>query len=213
MTASPKPTLDPSTFLNLPTRVLPLDRIKPYWRNPRRVPEEAVDALVESMTLYGYQQPIVVDAEDVIVVGHTRYAALRKMGVTEVLVVEVNLPPEKAKQYRLIDNRTAELTSWDYNALILELREFDEGLLTTFFPDISLEADQIDQVTRVTAEEVAAAEEKVHSLPGWDPVESVEIVCPQCFHSFEIRRDSIASMLDRPEPEPGQIETLDLTGQ
>ena len=190
------------TLLSMKTKVLPLDAIRPYWRNPRRVPEQAVNDLIESMTLYGYQQPVVVDEDDVIIVGHTRYAALRKMGIQSVMVVVADLPPEKARQYRLIDNKTGELTSWDYSTLVLELREWDEQLLSTFFPEISLDISSDVVAQQTTIDQIALAEEKVHTLPGWEPVDAVELVCPNCFHTFAVRRDSVESLLS-PEPEAG----------
>ena len=58
-----------------------LDRVRPYWRNPRRVTEDAVTQLMASISEYGYQQPIVVDSDYVIIVGHTRYAALRRLNI------------------------------------------------------------------------------------------------------------------------------------
>ena len=83
-----------------------LDKVRPYWRNPRRVTEDAVNQLIASIREYGYQQPIVVDSDYVIIVGHTRYAALRRMEVTEAPVrVARSLTPAQAKQYRVLDNR------------------------------------------------------------------------------------------------------------
>jgi ParB-like chromosome segregation protein Spo0J len=94
------------------TRVLSLDDIVPYWRNPRVVTDDAVNAVAESIERYGYTQPIVVDAENVIVIGHTRYAALRRLGATEAPVMTVTtLSPTQVKQLRVIDNKAHELTS------------------------------------------------------------------------------------------------------
>jgi ParB-like chromosome segregation protein Spo0J len=84
------------TTINTPTkRTLPLDQITPYWRNPRRIPGDAIKSVRESLERYGYQQPIVVDEHNVIVVGHTRYYAMQQMDIDEVEVYVTNLPEDK----------------------------------------------------------------------------------------------------------------------
>jgi DNA modification methylase len=111
-----------------------LDRIKPYDRNPRQN-DNAVDAVAESIRQFGFRQPIVVDADGVILCGHTRYKAAKKLGLERVPVhVAVDLPPEKVKAYRIADNKTGELATWDLELLPIELSElkdldFDLGLM------------------------------------------------------------------------------------
>src|SRR5205823_1808545 len=95
---------------------------------------KAVDAVAASIQQFGFRQPIVVDEEGVIVVGHTRYKAALKFGLEEVPVhVAVGLSPAQARAYRLADNQTATLSSWDDDKLPLELvalqgMEFDLNL-------------------------------------------------------------------------------------
>src|SRR5262245_1462701 len=90
-----------------------LDEVKPYGNNPRDN-DAAVDAVAESIRRYGFRQPIVVDRDDVIVVGHTRFKAARKLGLEQVPVhVAHELTPEQARAYRLADNKSADLASWD----------------------------------------------------------------------------------------------------
>jgi ParB/Sulfiredoxin domain len=190
-----EPTTEQIESVELPpTKMLPLGDIKPYWRNPRRIPEEAVAAVAESITRYGYQQPIVVDTDNVIVVGHTRHAALTQLGVDKAPVYVTDLPPDKAREYRLIDNRTSELTSWDHDALMLELREFEEGLLTSFFPEVSLEVDAINEAMEVTTADIEEASAKVLNVPATEAPLTTEVVCPACFHSFQIRTDTLPGL-------------------
>jgi len=100
-----------------------LSEIRPYEKNPR-VNDQAVDAVAHSIQEYGFRQPIVVDAEGVIIVGHTRWKAAQKLGLAEVPVhVALDLPPEKVKAYRLADNKLAELAEWDMDLLPIELSE------------------------------------------------------------------------------------------
>jgi len=111
-----------------------LSEIKPYPNNPR-VNDDAVEAVAASIREFGFRQPIVVDAEGVIVVGHTRYKAAQKLGLERVPVhVATDLTPEQIRAYRIADNKSAELSDWDYDLLPIELGElkasdFDLGLL------------------------------------------------------------------------------------
>jgi DNA modification methylase len=99
----------------------PINSIKPYENNPR-INEAAVDAVAASIKEFGFRQPIVVDEEDVIIVGHTRYKAALKLGLTEVPVhVAKGLSPAQAKAYRLADNQTATLSQWNEDLLPIEL--------------------------------------------------------------------------------------------
>jgi len=111
-----------------------LSEIKPYPNNPR-VNDDAVEAVAASIREFGFRQPIVVDAEGVIVVGYTRYKAALKLGLEKVPVhVAKDLTPEQIKAYRIADNKTADLAEWNYDLLPIELAElqgmnYDLGLL------------------------------------------------------------------------------------
>ncbi|TWU39349.1 DNA modification methylase [Novipirellula artificiosorum] len=98
-----------------------LDRIKPYENNPR-LNDDAVDAVVHSINEFGFRQPIVVDTDGVIIVGHTRFKAAKKIGLTEVPVhVAKDMEPEAVRAYRIADNRTGENAEWDFDLLPLEM--------------------------------------------------------------------------------------------
>ena len=84
--------------------------------------DQAVDAVATSIREFGFRQPIVVDADGVIVCGHTRWKAARKLGLEKVPVhVATDLSPEKIRAYRLADNATNDLAEWDYELLPIEL--------------------------------------------------------------------------------------------
>jgi ParB-like chromosome segregation protein Spo0J len=84
----------------------PIDRPIPYARNSRKIPERAVDKVAASIKEFGWRVPIVVDKDGVIICGHTRLLAAKKLGVQEVPVhVAHNLTPPQVKAYRLMDNR------------------------------------------------------------------------------------------------------------
>jgi DNA modification methylase len=99
----------------------PLDAVRPYANNPRQN-DDAVEAVAESIRRFGFRQPIVVDADGVIVAGHTRYRAAQRLGLATVPVhVATDLTADEVRAYRLADNKTAELASWDTSMLSIEL--------------------------------------------------------------------------------------------
>ena len=111
-----------------------LSEISPYENNPR-INDSAVDAVANLIQEFGFRQPIVVDADGVIICGHTRYKAAQKLGLDEVPVhVAKDLTPEQIKAYRIADNKIGQIADWDYELLPIELEglkgmEFDLGLL------------------------------------------------------------------------------------
>src|SRR3990172_6024385 len=100
-----------------------LAEIRPYENNPR-VNDGAVDAVAASIREFGFRQPIVVDAEGVIIVGHTRWKAAQKLGLEKVPIhVATDLTPAQIKAYRIADNQTASIADWDFDLLPSELSE------------------------------------------------------------------------------------------
>jgi glycosyltransferase involved in cell wall biosynthesis len=119
---------------------LPLDKIKPYSRNPRNN-STAIKVVAESIKEYGFQQPIVVDKNYVIIVGHTRYAAAQQLKLDQVpVLIADKLNKEQVQAYRLADNKTNEYAAWDDVLLAEELRELMSEL-----------DDNISEVSRQTA--------------------------------------------------------------
>ncbi len=118
-----------------------ISTIIPYEDNPRKN-DKAVDAVCESIKQFGFRQPIVVDTAGVIVCGHTRWKAAQKLGLVEVPVhVAEDLTEDQIRAYRIADNKTAELATWDIDLLSTELGELqDSGLDFTLlgFSEIEL---------------------------------------------------------------------------
>lgn len=95
--------------------------IKPYPNNPRKN-DDAVTATANSIKEFGWQQPIIVDKDNIIIAGHTRYKAAKQLNMDQVpVVVAKNLSKEQVKAYRLADNKTGEIAVWDYEFLDDEL--------------------------------------------------------------------------------------------
>lgn len=99
----------------------PIDRPKPYERNPRRN-DAAVEKVAASIREFGWDSAIVVDRDGVIIAGHTRLKAAKRLGLAEVpVIVRADLTPEQARALRLADNKTGELAEWDEALLGEEL--------------------------------------------------------------------------------------------
>jgi DNA modification methylase len=103
-----------------------INTIKPYENNPRKLKDSAIEKVAMSLKEYGFRQPIVVDKDRIIVVGHTRYRASKKLGLKEVpITIADNLTPEQINAYRIADNRTAEESEWDSELLKMEIKELE----------------------------------------------------------------------------------------
>ena len=105
------------------TVMVPINEVYPYERNPRKN-EDAVKYVKNSIEEFGFNQPIVVDDDYIIIAGHTRWLAAKELGMKEIpVLVASHLSKEQAKAYRLADNKTAEFAMWDEELLKQELEE------------------------------------------------------------------------------------------
>jgi len=108
--------------------------IKPYINNPRK--QLNVDKVADSIKEFGFQQPIVVDNNNIIIVGHTRYQAAKQLKLKKVPVVIADLSKIQAKAYRIADNKLAQDNFWDLDKLQIELNDIfknDYAILNTGF--------------------------------------------------------------------------------
>ena len=102
-----------------------INELTPYSNNPRNN-DAAVDAVAASIKEFGFKVPIIIDNNNVIVAGHTRLKAARKIGLEKVPCIKADdLTPEQLKAFRLADNKVSELASWDFDKLEEELAELD----------------------------------------------------------------------------------------
>lgn len=146
--------------------------IKPYENNPRNN-NEAVEKVAVSITDYGFRVPIIIDSNNVIVAGHTRYKAALKIGCESVPCIVIDdLTPEQIRAYRLVDNKTAEYSSWNFEMLEKELKSLDIDISEFEFPDLgeTLDISDDDFYTDETVKNV-----KVKSIK-----------CPHCGETFEL---------------------------
>jgi len=122
-----------------------LDEVKPYEKNAKKHPKKQVEQVAASIKEFGFNQPIVVDKNGVIIVGHGRYEAAKSLGMTTVPVLEVDLTEEQANAYRLADNKLNE-SEWDMKLVVEELKGLSEPMLelTGFDKDLILEPEEKD---------------------------------------------------------------------
>lgn len=134
-----------------------INLLKEYENNPRNN-DGAVNAVAESIKQFGFKVPIVIDRDNVIVAGHTRLKAARKIGLEKVpCIVADDLTPEQIKAYRLADNKTSELAEWDFSALEIELAELESDFdMSAFGFDIS----DFEDIQEVKEDEVPEVDEE-----------------------------------------------------
>jgi DNA modification methylase len=136
----------PKPASELSVELWPIERPIPYGKNPRVCPQSAIAKVAASLTQFGFRQAIVVDAHGVVVVGHTRLAAAKQLGLTQVPVhIAADLSPAQARAYRIADNRTNQESSWDLDLLSGEIGEL--ASLDYDIDVLGFETDELDALT------------------------------------------------------------------
>lgn len=138
-----------------------IDSIKPYPGNPR-INEKAVTAVANSLTQFGFRQPVVVDRESVIIAGHTRYKAALHLGLKQVPVhVATDLSEAQVKAYRIADNATGEIAEWDYDMLPIELSALQEMNF-----DLNLLGFDAEELAHIMSGDVAGGNTDPDDVPA-----------------------------------------------
>lgn len=119
-------------------KLIEISKIIPYFNNPRDN-SDAVEPVIESIKRYGFIKPIVVDKNNVIIAGHTRYLAAVRIGMKKIPIVVSELDEEQVKVFRIADNKLAENSVFDENLLIDELKKLKvpEEMQSFFFEDLT----------------------------------------------------------------------------
>lgn len=118
-----------------------IEKVIPYPKNAKKHPEKQIRQLAVSIREFGFNQPIVVDKKMVVIAGHGRLAAAKEMKLEKVPIIMVDLPEDKAKAYRLADNKLNE-TDWDMALVIEELREMEADFVD--FTGFEIDLGNID---------------------------------------------------------------------
>ena len=121
-----------------------INEIKPYEKNPRKN-DEAVKYVAESIKQFGFKAPIVIDKKNVIVAGHTRYKASKKLGIEVIpCVIADDLNDEQIKAFRLADNKVSEKADWDFDLLDEEIDDILNIDMQEFGFDIEVDEEETD---------------------------------------------------------------------
>ena len=134
----------------LEIKYVDIDSVKPYEKNPRKN-DDAVPMVEESIRQYGFRVPLVIDKNNVIVAGHTRYRAAQNLGMKSVpCVIADDLSDEQIKAYRIADNKVSDFSLWDNSLLLEELESLSPDLFTGFdeselFDHTTSEAEIMDE--------------------------------------------------------------------
>src|ERR1035437_6011057 len=117
-----------------------IDLIKPYPANAKKHTTKQIKQVANSIAMFGFNQPLVLDKNNVIIVGHGRLEAAKMLGLKEVPTITVDLTDEQAKAYRLADNKLNE-SEWDMSLVIDELKLLSLPMLdlTGFDKDLLIE--------------------------------------------------------------------------
>jgi len=126
-----------------------IDLIKPYPRNAKVHSKKQIDLIAKSIKEFGFKQPIVIDKNNEVIIGHARLEAAKQLGLKEVPTIDASdLTDKQVKALRLADNKLAELATWDMNLAIEELKGLDNELidLTGFDRDLLISPDEKDDI-------------------------------------------------------------------
>ena len=105
-----------------------IEDLRVYENNPRKN-DKSVDLVANSIAEFGFKVPLVIDAENTIICGHTRLKAAKKLGLEVVpCIIADDLTPEQIRAFRLADNKTSEFSDWDFNALEAELHALSDSI-------------------------------------------------------------------------------------
>lgn len=150
----------PQTQSHVAARVqleyIDITELRPYDFNPRDN-AAAIDSVANSIRTFGFLVPVVIDADNVVVAGHTRIEGSKKLGLTEVPCIRAtHLTDEQVNAFRLIDNKVAEQAKWDFDLLAGEIGKLkDSGLTLT---DFGWTREELDCLSDMVADDCLSAE-------------------------------------------------------
>jgi hypothetical protein len=153
----------------------PTERLIPYPKNARKIPQAAIDKVAASIKEFGWQQAIVVDTDGIVVAGHVRLLAAKQLGEREVPVhVATGLTPGQIKAFRLLDNRSHQETQWDLDLLGPEVAE-----LQALNIDAALTGFDADEISKFLGSG-SSDREPPESFKEFDETIPTEHECPKC---------------------------------
>ena len=158
--------------MQLKIEYIPIDKLKPYERNNKKHEEYDINGITKSIEKYGFNDPIGIWRDNIVIEGHGRIEACKKLGITEVPCVRLDhLTDKQRREYAIMHNKTSELAEYDFDNLKLELDDLD---LSDFDIDFGIpkvmSAEELDQFFENSDEK---------------PKTPKKIKCPLCGGEFE----------------------------
>ena len=148
-----------------------IDLLHENPRNPRQHPDDALEKLAASMEAFGWTNPIIVGKDDLVLAGHARLKTARKLKIASVPVVRVDLTEAEAALYMVADNKTQELTEWDWPKLGNLFSELDTGEI-----DLSISGFDMDEIGSL----MHGLDETIKAKAGGEKTNK----CPECGHEW-----------------------------
>jgi site-specific DNA-methyltransferase (adenine-specific) len=166
-----------------------LNEIKPYEKNPRKIGENAVNAVANSIREFGFKNPIIIDENNYIVAGHTRYQAAKKLKLNEVpCILADGLTDEQIRAFRLADNKTNEFSKWDEFLLLDELQSIDSIDMRQFGIEAILNEDESGEDSK----SIKDVRDTIRDGSEIDTEnfsdESFDYECPNCGFKFNLNK-------------------------
>ena len=154
-----------------------INELVPYENNAR-INDDAIEYVANSIKEFGFKQPCIIDKNNVLVAGHTRVLACKKLGITKVpCIIADDLTEEQIKAFRIADNSSAQVAEWDMNKLMKELDSIDYDMAQFGL------AEQLDEITNELLKQETS--ENVYPDQKLKQNETKFHICPNCGCEFE----------------------------
>lgn len=150
-----------------------INHIKVYENNPRKN-EKAVESVANSIKEFGFKVPIILDKDNTIIAGHTRYKAALKLNLKEVpCIIADDLTEEQVRAFRIADNKVSELAEWDFDLLNFEIENINDIDMQKFGINIFEDSLDVNDEDFISDTEITKSKEK-------------EVTCPHCGEVFKV---------------------------
>ena len=166
-----------------------IDSIIPYEFNNKKHDEEQINLLVNSINEFGFKNPILIDESNIILAGHGRYEAAKKIGLEEIPSIQVtDLDEIKKKRYRILDNRITDYAEYDTENLKIELEAIGDEFMNNLFIDLHMELEDPIDIDPSLIQDESSGDEQNESEGQHDDLENNEreVVCPNCSTAFNV---------------------------
>jgi len=174
---------------SIQVKIVPLERIKPFEKNPRVMNPKAIESVANSIKEFGFNVPIVVNSEMKICCGHTRYEAAKLLGLKKVPVIIRDMDEKDFLSYNIIDNKTSELNEWNFEMLRKNIQDLDKDLTEFGFTEEDLDIilsseeelcsfseDELPEYDKSLTEDTDKPEERFHCTIFFDSKEDWELL-------------------------------------